>query len=312
MKTNVRPITVIGSMNMDLVTRVRAFPRPGETVAGSNLSQIPGGKGANQAVAAARAGAPVYFVGAVGADDFGQRLRRELQVEGVNVRQVRRETDAPTGVALITVNAEGENQIVISPGANAKVTGKRVEEAQSLIRRSRLVLLQREIPISAVRKALQIAAAANVPVVFNPAPAAPLTAALLRRVTVLIVNQSEATTLLGRREPPRKAVSTLAAQTGGQTAILTVGREGSWVCTPKVKKPCHLPAPRVKTVDTTAAGDTFVGAFAVRFLECQHVEAAVQFATAAAALAVTYWGAQPSIPHRREIQRFLRRRRLGS
>ena len=174
MTHNAKPVTVIGSINMDLVTRVQRFPLSGETAAGSDLATVAGGKGANQAVAAARAGASVQFVGAVGADDYGRALKRGLERDAINVRRVRRVRTKPTGVALITLNAAGENQIVVSPGANATVSARRVSEAAPLIRRSALLLLQLETPVSAVARAIAIARRAGVPTVLNPAPALPL------------------------------------------------------------------------------------------------------------------------------------------
>lgn len=299
---------MIGSINMDLVTRVPAFPRPGETVAGSELVTIPGGKGANQAVAAVRSGARVRFVGAVGDDGFGRALKRGLREEGIDVRLVRTETNTSSGVALITIGPGGENHIVISPGANARVTPARVEDAEPVISRSRVLLLQREIPAASVRRALTIARRHAVLSVLNPAPAAALPDRLLRGVGVLVVNETEAQCILaGPLDHPREAVLALSARTGGGTAVLTRGARGAWVMGPDLKRPAHVPAHRVKVVDTTAAGDTFVGALAARRLETPDLLEAVRFASAAAALSVSRLGAKPSIPGRARIERFRRR-----
>ncbi len=301
-------ITVIGSINMDLVTRVAAFPRPGETVAGSDLATIPGGKGANQAVAAARAGAGVHFVGAIGDDSFGPRLKKGLREECIDVRRVRTEKRTASGVALITIGPGGENHIVVSPGANARVTSSRVDEAAALISRSELLVVQREIPGAAVTRALSIAHGHGVRTVFNPAPAAALSPRVLRHVSILVVNETEAELLLGSPVArPSQAVGRLAAETGGRTAVLTRGARGAWVISPQLKKPVSVPAAKVKVVDTTAAGDTFVGALAARHLETSDLVEAVHFAAAAAALAVSRLGAKPSIPTRRQIERFRRR-----
>ena len=303
-------ITVVGSINMDLVTRVAAFPRPGETVAGTDLVTIPGGKGANQAIAAARAGARVRFIGAVGDDGFGRILRRSLRDEKIDVRQVRIETATASGVALITIGPGGENHIVISPGANARVNPRRVEEAESVIARSRVLLLQREVPPATVARALAIAHRRGVLSVLNPAPAAALSPRLLRRVGILIVNETEAELILGASSRrPRRQVLELAARTGGGTAILTRGARGAWVMSPDLKAPTHVPAVKVKVVDTTAAGDTFVGALAARHLEGAELLDSVNFATAAAALSVSRLGATPSIPTRARIERFRRQHR---
>ena len=299
-------ITVVGSINMDLVTRVAAFPRPGETVAGTDLVTVPGGKGANQAVAAARAGARVRFIGAVGDDGFGHILRRGLRDEKIDVRQVRIETATASGVALITIGPGGENHIVISPGANARVSPRRVEEAESVIARSRVLLLQREVPPATVARALAIAHRRGVLSVLNPAPAAALSLRLLRRVGILVVNETEAELILGpSSRRPRQAILELAARTGGGTAVLTRGARGAWVMGPDLA-PTLVPAIKVKVVDTTAAGDTFVGALAARHLESPELLESVRFATAAAALSVSRLGATPSIPTRARVERFRR------
>ncbi|MBI4600524.1 MAG: ribokinase [Planctomycetes bacterium] len=303
------PILVIGSANMDLVLRVARFPRPGETVAGSDLVRAPGGKGANQAVAAARSGARVEMVGAVGADAFGLELRRVLEAEGIGTRRLRIEPSVPTGVALITVDGRGENQIVISPGANARVAPRRVEEALPALRRSRLVLLQREVPEETVAAAVRAAARERVPVVLNPAPAGPVPRAVLERVRVLVVNETEAEALLGARVSgaarAREAARALEARLSGGIAIVTLGPRGAWLHEPDSRSAVHVPAHAVEAVDATAAGDTFVGAFAARYAETEDVLEAARYASAAGALAVTRLGAIPSIPRRRDVARFL-------
>ena len=307
MTHNAKPVTVIGSINMDLVTRVQRFPLSGETAAGSDLATVAGGKGANQAVAAARAGASVQFVGAVGADDYGRALKRGLERDAINVRRVRRVRTKPTGVALITLNAAGENQIVVSPGANATVSARRVSEAAPLIRRSALLLLQLETPVSAVARAIAIARRAGVPTVLNPAPALPLPPDLLGGVDVLIVNETEAMTLLGRqRLEPKVDLRRLASRIAGETVILTRGRHGALIHYENQSRPLRIKAHRVRAVDTTGAGDTFVGALSAALVRTGDLQQAASFASAAAALCVTRFGAQPSIPSRRQIERFVK------
>ncbi len=302
-------IVVVGSINMDLAIRVDRHPRPGETVPGSSLVRAPGGKGANQAVAAARSDAKVAFLGAVGDDDAGQELLRVLETEGIDTRLVRVQRKETTGVALITIDARGENTIVVSPGANGSITAARVRAASPSIQRTGLVVVQLEIPSPAVEAAIAIAARHGVPVILNPAPAGVVTDRVLRKVSVLIANETEAEVLLGREidglSASRAAARDLAARLDGGTAVLTLGARGAWLFLPGSKEAILVPPHKVRAVDTTAAGDTFVGAFAARYLGCRDAREASRFAAAAAALAVTRLGAIPSIPRRAEVEKIL-------
>jgi ribokinase len=309
-----RPLVlVIGSLNMDLTVRVERFPRPGETVRGSDLVRAPGGKGANQAVAAARAGARVAMAGAVGGDSFGAELLQVLDREGIDRRHVRVVRGTPTGIAAITVDRSGENHIVISPGANARVTPASLHAIRPLLARAGLLLLQREIPAAAIEAALAAASAAGTRAILNPAPAGVLPRALQRRVHALIVNEAEAETILGSpvrtSAAAREAAESLAARTGGGLAIVTRGSRGAWLKDRAAGPPVRIAPHRVRALDTTAAGDAFAGAFAARYAAGAGALAAARFAAAAGALAATRPGAIPSLPRRAEIEALLGRRR---
>lgn len=294
-----RRIAVVGSINMDLVTQAPRFPRPGETLLGQNFVTIPGGKGANQAVAAARLGAQVALVGALGADAFGDQLHRGLLDEGVDLRHVRRLDDAGSGTASITV-AGGENQIVVVPGANARVTPAQVEAARDTLARADAVLVQMEIPLDAVEATLRLGRRLQVPVLLNPAPAQALPTDWLALPRYLTPNQHELAVLLGEEgETNFRALMRRAPA----PVVLTRGGEGAWYR--EQGEPVHQPAFPVEVVDSTGAGDTFNAALAV-FLH-EGLPTAVRKACAAAALAVTRLGAQPGMPHVRELEAFLAR-----
>lgn len=295
---------------MDLVVRARRFPRPGETVRGSDLLQLPGGKGANQAVAAARAGGRVLMAGAVGRDAMGRELLRSLRRDRVDVAAIRRVVGIPTGVALITLDPSGENHIVLSPGANGTVDPARIEALGPQVRAADIVLLQHELPLRAVRAAIRMAHEERRPVVLNPAPAEPVSSGVLKQIEVLVLNETEAERIGGQRVvstgEATRAVDALASRVGGGLAVLTLGERGSLVAFRGEVR--ALPAYRVTVRDTTAAGDAFVGAFAVSLLELGDPFAAARFASAAAALAVTRVGAQVSLPARSAVESLLRRR----
>ena len=305
-----RRILVVGSMNMDLVVRVARFPLPGETLAGEDLFQAPGGKGANQAVAAARAGARVSFLGAVGKDLHGSVLVSTLKQFGVETSGVKALPNASTGTAMITVASTGENCIVISPGANGRVGKSLVAARRDLFRTAGLVLLQREIPEAAVARALELAKEEGLLAVWNPAPMGRVPPGLLRLTTVLIVNETEAAALSGHPISGLAAASRAAATLSrrlrpGGLAVITLGKAGACAASPRVGVEWIRPH-RVRAVDSTAAGDTFAGALAARLLETADPLDACRFANAAAAISVTRPGAIPSIPDRREIEAKLR------
>ncbi len=301
-------IAVVGSLNIDLVLRVAEFPRPGETVAGGDLGRVPGGKGANQAVAAARLGARVAMAGAVGDDDAGRQLLRALRDDGVSVREVARLTGVPTGAALIVIDRHGENQIVISPGANGRVDARRARRLRGFLARCDAVLLQNEIPLAATRETVAAAASGGARVILNPAPAFRVSRRMLGDIAAIIVNETEAATILRTSVTgagaARDAASRLAERVGGATAVVTRGRRGAVVAADgRVRS---IRAFRVNAVDTTAAGDAFVGAFVVAWLERGDPFTAARVACAAGALAATRLGAQPSLPRRAAVDRLMR------
>lgn len=292
-------ISVFGSANMDLVAYVDVAPALGETVTGRSFSTIPGGKGANQAIAAARAGAKVAFLGAVGEDDFGNEMRRTLAEAGVDVTNLRT-APGSSGIAQIVVDGTGGNSIIVVPGANGTVTTPTAAEIE-VISRSEVLLLQLELPIEAVTAAARAARAAGTTVVLTPAPVQPLPAELLEAVDILVANEHEAVAITGQTDHER-ALEELRRTVGW--VIITLGSRGALTSSGDGLATL-VEAPRVNAVDTTAAGDTFVGALAAARVEGQPADRAVRFATAAAGLSVQRAGASSSMPTRAEIDRCL-------
>ncbi|MES2047969.1 MAG: ribokinase [Pseudomonadota bacterium] len=301
-------ISVVGSANMDLVFRTPRMPLIGETIAGGEFHQIPGGKGANQAVAAARQGATVNFIGRVGDDAFGTRLRACLVADAIDVNELANTPQTATGVAGIIVDASGRNCIVLAPGANERLSIPDIEHAAQAIRDSKLLVCQLETPIETVTSAIGLAHACKVGVILNPAPARELTDSLLQQVNYLIVNEVEAEQLSGiavtDAASAQLATSKLLAR-GVGAVLLTMGEHGVFIAGHGTAK--MIPGITVEVVDTTAAGDTFVGAFAVGIANGLSFEAASVEAQYAAALTVTRLGAQTSIPHRQEVLAFMAR-----
>lgn len=300
-------IVVVGSSNTDMVIRVDRIPRPGETVIGGIFTMAAGGKGANQAVAAARAGANVTFVARVGADVFGQRALHGFRKEGINTAHVRREPRAASGVALIFVNREAENSIGVASGANGFLSPADVRRAENAIRSADALLVQLEVPPETVKAAVALAARHGVPVILNPAPAAPVDRRILRKVSILTPNETEAELLTGVKMRSDRGAETAARRllaAGVRTVIITLGARGALVA--NSEGAYRTPGFRVTPVDTTAAGDVFNGVLAVRLAEGRPLADAVRFANAAAAISVTRVGAQPSIPTRGEIESFMR------
>ena len=296
------PILVIGSLNMDMVLQVPRVPAAGETLAGQSFACVPGGKGANQAAACARLGGQVSMLGRVGADQFGEQLQRSLAQDGVLHEHVTIADTVSTGVALIMVDASAQNRIVIVPGANGTLTAAHIDAAADLIDRAALVVLQLEIPLPVVKHAVARANRRGVPVLLNPAPAKALPSALLSRLEYLIPNATEATLLTGIKVADHAGAAAAARELhrqGAKHVLITLGAEGVLIRDAKGVR--SLASPRVAAVDTTAAGDTFIGAFAVSVLDGLSVDEAAQFAVKAAALSVTRPGAQTSIPYRHEI-----------
>jgi ribokinase len=290
-------VAVVGSINMDLVVGTETLPKPGETVFGSDLRRFGGGKGANQALAAARMGAEVALVGRVGDDEFGSVLLDDLQREGVDVSAVGR-VEESTGVALITVDAAGGNTIVVALGANARLRAEDVEAARATIERSRALLLQLEVSLEANVRAAQIARAAGVTVFLNPSPAIPLPDGLLAGLSYLVLNEGELEILAGEAG---NADGLLAR--GVQAVVLTLGERGARLITADGSR--EVPAYPVRSVDSTAAGDAFLGALAAVLPE-RGIDAALEAAAAAGALATTRWGAQAALPTRDEVEALVR------
>ncbi|MET9799877.1 ribokinase [Streptomyces sp. NPDC006368] len=288
-------IAVLGSTNMDLVAYASRAPKLGETVTGREFRTIPGGKGANQAVAAARAGAQVSMIGAVGSDDFGARLRAGLDSAGIDT-DLLRTVEGPSGTAHIVVDDEGRNAIVVIPGANGTVTSLSPGD-ETLIATAHALLLQLELPLSAVIAGAEAARRHGVRTILTPAPAQPLPPALLAATDLLVPNEHEAAALTGRAEPHAAAEELLRHV---PEVVITLGGSGSLHAT-RGADPVAVPAPRVRAVDTTAAGDTFVGALAVALGEGRPVPDALTWASSAAALSVQRPGASSSMPYRSEI-----------
>ncbi|MEU6880697.1 ribokinase [Streptomyces sp. NPDC046712] len=288
-------IVVLGSTNMDLVAFVPKAPARGETVTGREFRTIPGGKGANQAVAAARAGADVSMIGAVGTDDFGVRLRAALEGAGVET-DLLRTAEGPSGTAHIVVDDEGGNAIVVVPGANGTVTSLSHGD-EALIGTADALLLQLELPLSAVTAGAATARRLGVRTVLTPAPAQPLPPELLAATDLLVPNEHEAAALTGIADPHAAAAALLAQV---PEVVITLGAAGS-LHAARGSEPFTVPAPRVRAVDTTAAGDTFVGALAVALGEGRPVRDALAWASTAAALSVQHEGASSSMPYRSEI-----------
>ncbi|MEH0981021.1 ribokinase [Micromonospora sp. CPCC 205556] len=286
-------VVVVGSANMDLVGTGPTLPRPGETVLGSDFVMVPGGKGANQAIAAVRAGASCAFLGALGSDAFGVTLRARITAAGVDTGQLRVVYGA-SGVALVMVNADGENAILVTPGANASFTGL-TEGELAAVREADVLVAQLEIPVETVTTAAVAAREAGTRVILNAAPARPVPAELLAAVDLLVVNETEAQLLTGRGRDEPQALLELVPR-----AVLTLGGDGAWYGD-RDGAATHVPAVGVDVVDSTAAGDAFTAALAVAWGEGRDVLDAVCWAAAAGAACVRRLGASVALPRRAEI-----------
>jgi len=297
-------VAVVGSLNMDLVARAPRLPHPGETLAGRTFAQVAGGKGGNQAVAAARLGAQVSMLGCVGADANGAQLRAGLEAEGIDCAAVETGREA-TGVALIVVDDASQNAIVIVAGSNGEVTTETIARHEAVLAAADVVICQLETPLDTVQAALATARRLGKTVILNPAPATgPLPAEWLPLIDYLIPNELEAATLTGLPVGSPEEAATAAAvlrAAGARNVLVTLGPRGVQAAL-EGAAPALYDAPKVKAVDTTAAGDTFIGGFAAQLAQGASVDAAISFAQRAAALSVTRAGAQPSIPTWAEVE----------
>ncbi len=299
-------IVVVGSINTDMIVKVPRIPKPGETILGGKFSTAAGGKGANQAVAAARAGGDVTFIARVGNDMFGKQALEDFESNNINAKYIKTDNAEPSGVALIFVDEKGENSIAVASGANARLSHRDVTEAEELIKSADILLMQLETPMESVKRAAKIAKEAGVKVILNPAPACPLDNTLLSTLYVITPNESEAellTDISVTDFPSAEKASFILLDRGVEVAIITMGIKGALIKTRELTK--IVPGFKVNAVDSTAAGDVFNGSLVVAMAEGKTLEETVQFANAAAALSVTKLGAQPSAPKRVEIERML-------
>ena len=295
-------VFVVGSINQDFILRVERRPEPGETITGAELSLFPGGKGANQAVAAARLGAEVVMFGRVGEDPFGEELIKNLRDNGVDTSRVETLSGVPTGSAFITVTPDGENTIIVSPGANRSFGPEEIEAADEDLRRTRVLVAQLEIDVEAVEAAARVVQEAGRRFLLNLAPPREVSDTLLRRCDPLVVNEHEARFLLGEeaQEDPEESAGKLL-DLGPRSAVVTLGAEGAILVAGGSAQ--HFPAPEVEAVDTTGAGDVFVGALAAKLARGAQLEEAVPYAVLAGAAAVTSEGAQGSLPTPEEVEK---------
>jgi ribokinase len=303
-------IVVVGSLNMDLVVRMPQIPHPGETLLGGVFKTFPGGKGANQAVAAARLGAHVTMIGCVGGDAFGQEMRDTLTAEGIDTTHVLVHAESATGVALIQVDSKGQNSIAVASGANFQLTSADVEKAMQSIGNFDVLVMPLETPLETIYTAAKIASSCGAKVLFNPAPAQVLNSDLLELVDVLLPNEYEVALMTGL--PPLQSAADVRSAAekllslGVKNLMVTMGSQGAMLFDGKMES--QIPACPVQAVDSTAAGDCFVGALAVGLCEGKSLLSAAEFASAASAISVTRDGAQPSLPRREEVLQFMNER----
>lgn len=302
-----KPVVVVGSINTDLVSVTRRIPALGETVTGTDFQIHPGGKGANQAVAVARLGYPVQMIGRLGNDAFGEQLRVHLRHTGVNISAVA-PTDTNSGVAVIVVSEKGENSIVVTPGANAEVTPKDLEQHIDIIRNAGIILTQLEIPMETVEHLSFLCAREDVPLILDPAPAMELAPRLFKEVAWFTPNQSEAMFYVEegastRDFSPQEMANALSSK-GSRGIVLKMGEQGVFLAE-QHSAGSLIPAFSVKAVDTTAAGDAFNGGFATGLMLGKSPQQSAVFAAAVAGISVTRQGAQPSMPSRSEVEAFL-------
>ncbi len=302
-----KKIVVIGSSNVDLIMKMDHLPEKGETVTNAEFFQVYGGKGANQAVAAARAGGNVAFVSCVGEDAYTPQMVRNYNNDGIDTRFVFLEKGEVSGHALIMIGQTGENIISVAPGANYLLTPDKIDEALPVIENAAMIVMQYEIQEETIKYVIDIANKKGIPVMWNCAPARAFDLSYIPKINILVLNEVEAG-FLAEMQVENETHAEKAAQklvdSGVEKVIITLGSKGAFVLT-KTEK-VSVPAFKVEAVDTTAAGDTFCGAFAVALVEGKSLKDSLQFASVAAAISVTRMGAQPSAPTRKEIDEFLK------
>lgn len=301
-----RKIVVIGSSNVDLLMKMDHLPEKGETVTDAEFFQVYGGKGANQAVAAARAGGNVAFVNCVGEDAYTPQMVQNYKNDGIDTRFVFQEKDIASGHALIMIGGEGMNYLSVAPGANYKLTPAKIDEALPVFDEASMIVMQYEIQEETIKYVIDLANRRNIPVLWNCAPARAFDLSYIPKINILVLNEVEAGFLAEmpvENETDAEEAAQKLVDNGVEKVIITLGSKGAFVVTKNEK--VSVPAFKVAAVDTTAAGDTFCGAFAVALVEGKSLKEALQFASAAAAISVTRMGAQPSAPTRKEIESFL-------
>ncbi|MEE4286348.1 MAG: ribokinase [Mariniphaga sp.] len=300
-------IVVIGSSNVDLIMKMDRLPDKGETITDADFFQVYGGKGANQAVAAARAGGDVAFVNCVGEDAYTPQMIQNYEDDGIDTQFVFHESGIPSGHALVMIGSEGNNYLSVAPGANYRLTPEKIDEAMPVIDEAAIIVLQYEIPVDTIKYIIDIANKKSITVLWNFAPAREFDLSYIPKVNILVLNEVEAGYLaqmpVENEIDAEKAAAKLLDQGVGKV-IITLGAKGAFVVTKDEK--VSVPAFKVDAVDTTAAGDTFCGAYAVASVEGKSPKESLRFASAAAALSVTRMGAQPSIPCRKEIDEILK------
>lgn len=295
-------IVVIGSTNTDMIIKVPHIPSPGETILGGEFSIIQGGKGANQAVAAARAGGQVTFISCVGNDSFGKQSLKELAKDNIDTSAIKVAEGQPSGVAMINVSENGENSISVAPGSNNLLLPEDIEKNIDIIKNADIILLQLEIPLETVRKAIRMTSSFNIPTILNPAPAQELDEEIMTNTNIITPNEQEAVQIAGfsknSQQNSTDLLNALRAK-GVKTIVMTLGEKG--VVYTKNSSHAFLEGHKVNAIDTTGAGDTFNGYLAVSLAKGMSLEFAVAIANKAAALSVTRLGAQPSIPCAEEV-----------
>ena len=304
-----KKIVVIGSSNVDLIMKMDHLPQKGETVTDAVFMQVYGGKGANQAVAAARAGGNVAFISCVGEDAYTPQMVKNYQKDKIDTRYVFHEKNMASGHALIMIDNKGENIISVAPGANDLLLPDKIEKADSVFKDAVMIIMQFEIPEKSIKYVIDLANRKNIPVMWNVAPVRTFDFSYLPKVDILVLNELEACFLAGipvETEIEAEKAALILVNKGVKKVIITLGSEGALVLTAKEK--INVPSYKVETVDTTAAGDTFCGALAVALVEDMQLKESLQFASAAAAISVTRMGAQPSAPTRKEIDDFISER----